>query len=72
LGAASSSGGVRTTTQNFGGIPENPATVRELLLSSPHDMAMLKERNPPLAEALLSGSLGEFELCNIAFFCMLH
>jgi DNA damage-inducible protein 1 len=38
--------------------PEDPATLREMLLASPHDLAMLKERNPPLAEALLSGSLG--------------
>jgi DNA damage-inducible protein 1 len=34
--------------------------LRELLLNSPHDVAMLKERNPPLAEALLSGNLERF------------
>lgn len=38
--------------------PEDPATLREILLASPHDLAMLKERNAPLADALLSGSLG--------------
>jgi len=38
--------------------PEDPAMLREMLLASPHDIAMLKERNPPLADALLSGSLG--------------
>ena len=42
-----------------GGLPDDPATIREILLSSPHDLALLKERNPPLAEALLSGDLGE-------------
>ena len=42
-----------------GGMSDDPATLREMLLASPHDLALLKERNPPLAEALLSGSLGE-------------
>jgi len=37
---------------------DDPQTVRDMILSSPHDLAMLKERNPPLADALLSGSLG--------------
>lgn len=40
-------------------MPDDPATIREMLLNSPHDLAILKERNPPLAEALLSGSLGK-------------
>ena len=39
-------------------LPEDPAALREMLLASPHDLSILKERNPPLAEALLSGSLG--------------
>ncbi|XP_020756038.2 protein DDI1 homolog 1 [Odocoileus virginianus] len=38
----------------------SPALVRSMLLSSPHDMSLLKERNPALAEALLSGSLESF------------
>jgi len=38
--------------------PEDPKTLRDMILASPHDLAMLKERNPPLADALLSGSLG--------------
>ena len=42
-----------------GSMPDDPATIRQMLLNSPHDLAILKERNPPLAEALLSGSLGE-------------
>lgn len=40
------------------GLSDDPATLREMLLASPHDLALLKERNPPLADALLSGSLG--------------
>ena len=38
----------------------DPATLREMLLSNQHEMSLLSERNPPLAEALKSGSLGEY------------
>lgn len=38
----------------------SPALIRSMLLSSPHDLALLRERNPDLAEALLSGSLDTF------------
>ena len=46
----------------MGSLPEDPASIREMLLSSPRDLALLKERNPPLAEALLSGDLGKLQL----------
>ncbi|XP_053451455.1 protein DDI1 homolog 1 [Nycticebus coucang] len=39
---------------------DSPALIRSMLLSSPHDLSLLKERNPALAEALLSGSLDTF------------
>lgn len=38
---------------------DDPALLQQMLLSSPHELSLLKERNPPLAEALLSGDLGK-------------
>ncbi|XP_013416940.1 protein DDI1 homolog 2-like isoform X2 [Lingula anatina] len=43
-----------------GGVPEDPAVLMEMLLSSPHEMSLLKERNPPLADAVLSRNLEKF------------
>lgn len=38
----------------------DPVKLREALLSRPEEVAILKERNPPLAEALLSEDLDKF------------
>ena len=57
-----SGGQAPTGTSSGGGAinSDDPAVIRDMLLNSPHDLAILKERNPPLADALLSGDLGEF------------
>ena len=36
----------------------DPKTIRDLLFNNPRERALLKERNPPLSEALESGSTG--------------
>jgi DNA damage-inducible protein 1 len=39
--------------------PEDPANIRELLLRNPHELSLLRERNPELAEALINGTFGK-------------
>ena len=57
----SDGGGSRPARGGGGGggrAADDPAAIRDMLLNSPHELSILKERNPPLAEALLSGNLG--------------
>ena len=42
---------------------DDPTTVRQMFLSNPHQLALLKERNPNLADALISGDVGGFYCC---------
>ena len=41
--------------------PNDPEVIRQHFLSHPSELALLQERNPPLAEALLSGDLQVFK-----------
>ncbi|XP_076451813.1 protein DDI1 homolog 2-like [Babylonia areolata] len=53
-------GGGQAISRPGQGGEQDPASIRQMFLNNPHQMALLKERNPPLANALTSGNLEEF------------
>lgn len=45
-----------STPRSSGGIDlSNPEALRQRFLENPHDLALLKERNPVLADAVIKG-----------------
>lgn len=48
-------------------LDDNPELIRNLFLSQPDQLALLKQNNSKLADALLSGSLGIIYLLNFFF-----
>ncbi|XP_026677343.1 protein DDI1 homolog 2 isoform X1 [Diaphorina citri] len=47
--------------QSSNSLSDDPATVRQLLLDNPKEIALLQQNNPRLADALLNGSPEDFE-----------
>jgi DNA damage-inducible protein 1 len=48
------------------GARDDPAMIRDMLLANPDQLALLQQNNPALADAVLSGSLGENKIIRLA------
>lgn len=49
----------QNASKHMSGI-NDPSMLRDMLLANPDQLANLKQNNPSLAEAVLSGSLDQF------------
>lgn len=54
-----------SSSKNVSGENDHALMLREMLIANPNQLANLKQSNPSLAEAVLSGSLGMYSMVSI-------